>query len=67
MKIAEIEVKIACARREMEHWQNILNTRKCQDCEHWSGSGCDKAGGAVPPPDVQKTGCPEWQWNLIPF
>ena len=67
MKPAEIEVKIACARREMEYWQAALATKCCRACQKWDGSGCALAQGITPPPDVQATGCPEWTWDQIPF
>lgn len=67
MKPIEIEVKIACARREMEHWQGILANRACGHCTNFQSGGCFIAGGVTPPPEVQKTGCPEWAWDCIPF
>jgi len=67
MKPIEIEVKIACARREMEHWQSILRGKSCEDCQHFQQSVCTLAGGVRPPPDVIKKGCPEWIWDCIPF
>lgn len=67
MKPIEIEVKIDCARREMEYWKSILSTKHCFQCGNWDGSGCEKAAGITPPVEVQKTGCQEWEWNCIPF
>lgn len=67
MKPIEIEVKIACARREMEHWQGILAKKSCHDCVHFQHPGCQLANGISPPPEVQKVGCPEWVWDSIPF
>lgn len=67
MKPIEIEVKIACARRELEHWQGILSKKSCHDCVHFQHPGCQLANGISPPPEVQKVGCPEWTWDSIPF
>lgn len=67
MKPAEIQVKVMCARREMEYWQNILAKKSCGDCAHFEARTCRLAGGIAPPPEVQKTGCPEWTWDNIPF
>jgi len=67
MSPAEIEVKIACARREMEHWGQVLQKKSCESCEHFWDSGCKLANGVKPPPEVQKTGCPEWRYDCIPF
>lgn len=67
MKPIEIEVKIACARREMEHWQGILRDKSCQGCIHFQHPGCRLAGGIMPPAEVQKVGCPSWEYDGIPF
>lgn len=67
MKPVEIEVKIACARREMEHWQNILAQKSCRNCVNFHHPGCRLAGGIMPPPEVVKVGCPEWAFDCIPF
>jgi len=67
MTPAEIEVKIACARREMEYWQGILKDKSCHGCANFQQGGCVKAGGITPPLDVQKVGCPEWVWDCVPF
>ena len=68
MKPSEIQVKIMCARREMEYWQEILARRSCSDCENrMTHGGCKLANGIVPPQEVQKSGCPEWDWDNIPF
>lgn len=67
MKIAEIGVKVACARREMEYWQAIIAKKSCGDCIHFQVRSCELAGGIAVPPEVQKTGCPEWNWDNIPF
>jgi hypothetical protein len=67
MKPIEIEVKAECARREMEYWKSILTTKGCGNCKQFKAGACELAGGITPPPDVQKTGCPEWAWDSIPF
>lgn len=66
MTLAEIQVKINLARREMEFWQNIAGKKSCRDCTHYAMPECDKFN-AAPPPDVVKTGCEEWTWDQIPF
>lgn len=50
--------------------QKILSAirvkQECQSCDHWSGS-CVKFG-AVPPEEVQSTGCSSWvEKDFIPF
>ena len=67
MKTAEIQVKINIAKQEMQYWQSIMTSRSCRDCEQFPSGVCKLAGGIVPPPEVQKTGCPEWSWDEIPF
>lgn len=67
MKPIEIEVKIACARREMEQWQAILARKSCHDCIHFQHPGCQLANGISPPTEVQKVGCPSYEWDEIPF
>lgn len=37
----------------------------CDWCDHWADKQCTKYG-AVPPQEVQATGCPEWVEG-IPF
>lgn len=51
--------------------QRILNglpvIKECASCEHWSGKACGKFQ-AVPPENVQKEGCEQWQEaDFIPF
>lgn len=67
MKVFEIEVKVAMARREMQYWQEIIAKKSCNDCQNYQRGGCTQAGGANPPAQVIKTGCPEWNWDEIPF
>lgn len=67
MKPIEIEVKIACAQREMDYWRNILRGKSCEDCTNFQQGGCQLANGLRPPPEVVKAGCPEWTWDEIPF
>jgi hypothetical protein len=38
----------------------------CKTCKEWEQTGCAKFD-AVPPADVQKTGCKEWIWDFVPF
>jgi predicted metal-binding protein len=67
MSRAYIEVRINIARRELEYWQNLLRNKSCDDCKEFQQGVCNKAGGVRPPPDIIKTGCPEWDWDEIPF
>lgn len=67
MSPLEINVKINIARREMEFWQGILRDKSCKDCINFPEGVCKLAGGQVPPPDVQKVGCPAWEYDEIPF
>lgn len=67
MKPSEIKVKISMARREMQWWEGVLAKKSCIDCIHFHGGGCRLANGQTPPPDIQKTGCPEWTWDEVPF
>lgn len=57
--------------REHLEVQRILNSlpvyRECESCEWWTGKACAKFN-AVPPEDVQKKGCDQWQEkDTIPF
>lgn len=57
--------------REHLEVQRILNglpvIKECGSCEHWSGKACAKFN-AIPPEDVQKKGCDQWQeLSFIPF
>lgn len=40
---------------------------RCKNCTKWSSSinRCEPWGEV--PPEVQKEGCPEWQYDAIPF
>lgn len=67
MKIAEFEVKIRLAEKEAKYWRDILAKKSCDDCAHWQYQGCQLASGQTPPPEVQKAGCPAWEWDEIPF
>jgi hypothetical protein len=67
MKPIEIQVKIKCAEREANYWRDILRDKACRNCLHWQHDGCRLADGEVPPPSVQKSGCPAWEYDEIPF
>lgn len=67
MSLAEITVRRDAAKKDLEHWQWILDKKGCENCIHWNGHGCKASNGAVPPPEVQKAGCPAWRYDLIPF
>lgn len=40
--------------------------KSCATCLSWNGSACVKAG-CTPPKEVQDTGCPEYDWDTVPF
>lgn len=42
--------------------------KTCLNCENWSEitSGCSKAGGALPPPEIIVLGCDSWVAD-VPF
>lgn len=67
MKPAEIEFKIRLAEKEAKLWRDILADKSCHHCLHFSAGGCNLADGQVPPPEVQKSGCPAWEYDEIPF
>jgi len=67
MKPHEIQVKVNIAQREADYWRQILRDKACKNCVEWEGNTCRLAGHITPPPDVQKTGCPEWTYDQIPF
>lgn len=66
MKPIEITTRIRVLEGELKIWRGVLADKRCHNCMHFA-SGCLLAGGELPPPDVQKTGCPEWAWDSIPF
>ena len=66
MKVVEIEVKIALARREMQFWQGILADKRCGNCEEYTQGICHKYQ-AMPPAGDKEPGCGEWNWDSIPF
>lgn len=68
MTPGEIEVKINFLSREIQYWRGILANKSCRSCEHFdNGYSCGLTNGVAPPPEVQKTGCPQWAWDQIPF
>ena len=67
MKHSEIQVKIEIDKREMQFWLEILEKKSCSDCQNFPNGVCKLAGDVLPPPEIQKTGCPEWAWDSIPF
>jgi hypothetical protein len=68
MKPAEIEIKVALARKEMQYWQEILNDRRCGNCMQYNPSSgmCGKYE-AVPPEGAKQPGCEDWEYDEIPF
>lgn len=66
MKQVEIEVKIGVLRRELTYWESVLQKRSCGECINYSEKVC-RLAGIAPPSDVQATGCPEYEWDDIPF
>lgn len=69
MKVIEIQTRIAALRGELKLWEGVLSDRSCQHCVHFGAAVCNHpdAGGVAPPPEVQKTGCPCWEYDEIPF
>jgi hypothetical protein len=63
----KIRERISFHEAECRTWREILAKKSCQTCEHWTQRACNLAGGVEPPPDVQRTGCPSWAYDLIPF
>jgi hypothetical protein len=41
-------------------------TVTCRSCESWNNERC-KRFEAVPPTDVQRSGCESWSWDGVPF
>lgn len=66
MKVVEIEVKIALARREMQFWQGILADKRCGNCEEFAQNICRKYQ-ATPPGGDKEPGCADWSWDSVPF
>lgn len=63
-----IRDRIRMHEREAVLWREILNKRSCKSCEHWLiVGGCALAEGSEPPAEVQKTGCPAWEYDEVPF
>ena len=47
--------------------QNFPVKKTCSNCEHWR-EGCWKADGAIPPQDIQESGCEQYkERDYIPF
>lgn len=68
MKPIEIQMRIRTLQAEINDWKKILAEKSCEDCANRQPNhGCTLAGGAVPPVEVQKVGCPAWRWDGIPF
>jgi hypothetical protein len=67
MSLAEVQVRRDAAKKDLERWQRVLDKKACDSCIHWTGHGCKASGGAVPPAEVQRTGCQAWRYDLIPF
>jgi len=41
-------------------------SKSCLSCLHWD-RGCKLAGRKMPPEEVQKEGCPSWDWDGVVF
>lgn len=41
-------------------------SKSCRSCLHWA-NGCKLARGQMPPEQVQKVGCPSWDWDGVVF
>jgi hypothetical protein len=66
MRVAEIQVKVNIARREMEYWQSLLKNKVCGECQNFQQGNCLKFN-ARPPGGDKEPGCDEWSWDEIPF
>lgn len=51
---------------ESDEYRRMLAKASCNNCNHWTRQSCAKFE-AVPPPDVQKTGCDDYEFDEIPF
>lgn len=63
----KIRERIAFHEIECRTLREILAQKSCKTCEHFDGLACKLAGGAIPPFDVQRIGCPSWTYEHIPF
>lgn len=63
----DILKRVAFHESEAAHWRGVLAAKSCRTCEHWGNGGCNKADGAIPPTEIQRTGCDEWAHDFIPF
>ena len=59
---ASLETSIDLMQKEL----NALPEPKCQNCENFKGRLCDKFM-SEPPEHILATGCPEWEYDHIPF
>jgi hypothetical protein len=64
MNQAQLTAMQQALRHELVRLDAI--TVSCLSCKAWKPSRCTKFD-AVPPVDVQKTGCDEWEFDNIPF
>jgi hypothetical protein len=65
----DIKKRITMHEQEILHWRRVLATKGCNSCQHYAmtARACLLADGAIPPPDVVRTGCPSWLYDPIPF
>lgn len=62
----EIASAIAELKQQIHALEDIHTG--CQTCTAFSEkTGCARAGGQTPPPEILPIGCPEWEWDEIPF
>lgn len=66
MKLTEIQERIAGLRKDMEFLERQMATKACRTCMSFERGMCKVAN--LPPPDhVRPIGCPEWDWDEVPF
>lgn len=64
MNLTDLKVQRQALRSMLERLERI--TPSCVNCEHFSQGHCEKYQ-QPPPSEVIKTGCPEWEFDGIPF
>lgn len=66
MKKLELQSKIELYRRELAHLESIQVG--CESCDYFSRGLCDLAQPPMrPPAEIIPVGCPQWEWDHIPF
>ena len=53
-------------RWEADEYRRMLAKAACNNCNNWQMHRCQKFE-VVPPADIQKTGCDDYEFDSIPF